>query len=295
MKQQRAWALLMLWAVPGLWSSNYLIARAAQGVIAPHVLALGRWAVALAVMLPFVWHALKTAPSGWWRTEWRQCLVLGALGMWVCGAWVYIGGQSTSAMNIGLIYAAAPVGIAVVGVWLGHERLSAAKWAAMAMALGGVLWVISKGKPQQLLGLRLNPGDAWVMGASAAWVAYSVLLARWKSALAPQARLAVIVLGGLIVMLPFTVLELALIDAPPFSGKALALVLAAALLPGAISYSAHSYVQRELGVARTALMLYLAPLYAAVLAWWLLGEPPQAYHAFGAALILPSIWLATRR
>ena len=41
--------------------------------------------------------------------------------------------------------------------------------------------------------------------------------------------------------------------------------------------------------------LYLAPVYGALGAWWVLGEVPGWYHAAGAALILPSIWLATRR
>ena len=73
------------------------------------------------------------------------------------------------------------------------------------------------------------------------------------------------------------------------------LVVLAALLPGALSYTSYAYIQRELGATRTGLMLYLSPLYAALLAWALLGEPPRGYHAVGAALILPSIWLATRR
>jgi drug/metabolite transporter (DMT)-like permease len=42
-------------------------------------------------------------------------------------------------------------------------------------------------------------------------------------------------------------------------------------------------------------MLYLAPVYGAVGAWFVLGERPGWHHAVGAALILPSIWLATRR
>jgi drug/metabolite transporter (DMT)-like permease len=42
-------------------------------------------------------------------------------------------------------------------------------------------------------------------------------------------------------------------------------------------------------------MMYLAPLYAALGGWTVLGEPPRWYHAVGAVLILPSIWLATRR
>jgi drug/metabolite transporter (DMT)-like permease len=42
-------------------------------------------------------------------------------------------------------------------------------------------------------------------------------------------------------------------------------------------------------------MLYLPPIYGALLAWLVLGEKPGWHHLAGAALILPSIWLATRR
>jgi drug/metabolite transporter (DMT)-like permease len=48
-------------------------------------------------------------------------------------------------------------------------------------------------------------------------------------------------------------------------------------------------------VARTALVMYLAPIYGALGAWWLLGEAPGWHHLVGAALILPSIRLATSR
>jgi hypothetical protein len=68
------------------------------------------------------------------------------------------------------------------------------------------------------------------------------------------------------------------------------------VLPGVLSYGAYSFLQRELGAARTALMLYLTPVYAPLLAWLLLGEVPQAGTTWpGAALILPSIWLAVTR
>jgi drug/metabolite transporter (DMT)-like permease len=74
----------------------------------------------------------------------------------------------------------------------------------------------------------------------------------------------------------------------------LLLVLLAGTVPGVLSYGAHAYLQREVGAARTALMLYLAPLNSAALAWLVLGEAPGWYHAVGAALILPAIALATR-
>ena len=96
------------------------------------------------------------------------------------------------------------------------------------------------------------------------------------------------------ISLPSTLAEALLLPSPALGWQALGLVLAAAVLPGALSYGAYSFLQRELGAARTALMLYLTPVYAPLMAWVLLGEVPRWDHAAGALLILPSIALATR-
>jgi len=287
------WAQVLLFVVPAFWSSNYLIARLASGVIHPHALAFGRWALALALMLPFVgvqlWRRRRE-----WRREWLQLLVLGALGMWICGAWVYIGGQSTSATNIALVYAATPVAITVVSVKMLRERMSAAQRLAVAAALLGVLFVIAKGRLAHLAAVRFTAGDGWIVAAAVSWTAYSVLQQRWASVLTPAARLAAIIAGGLVVLAPFVLYE-ALTQPPlPWGERAWLLIVLAALLPGVLSYGAYAYLQRELGAARTALLLYLSPVYAAFGAWVVLGETPGWYHLAGGALILPSIWLATR-
>ena len=287
-------AQLLLWLVPALWSSNYLIARLANGVIAPHQLALGRWSLALAFMLPFVGLGLWRGRALWLR-EWKQLLVLGALGMWICGAFVYLGGQSTSATNIGLIYAATPVVIVAVGTRLLHERMSRRQIAGVVLALAGVLYVITQGRLEDLLKVRFTVGDAWIVAAAVSWAAYSVLLKYWPSALGPAERLAAISAAGVLVLLPFTALEAWAQPQPALSLPALGLVALAALVPGVLSYAAYSYLQRELGASRTALMMYLSPVYAAFGAWAVLGEAPGWHHAVGAALILPSIALATRR
>jgi drug/metabolite transporter (DMT)-like permease len=287
-------ATTLLWVTPALWSSNYVIARAADGVIAPHLLALGRWSLAWLLMLPLAGGVLVRAwPQ--WRGEWRRLLLLGALGMWICGAFVYQGAQSTSATNIGLIYAATPVAIALAGARLLGERVSAAQRVGMALALAGVLYVIARGEPARLAQVRFSVGDGWILAAAVSWVAYTVLLQRWPSALAPGPRLAAITAGGLVVLLPLTLAEALVAPGPPLGWRAVGLIVAAALLPGFFSYQAYGYMLRELGTARSALVMYLAPVYAAGIAWALLGEPPQPYHAVGAALILPSIWLASRK
>lgn len=287
-------AQALIFITPAMWSVNYLVARWAPGVIAPHALALGRWAIA-ALLLGFVCRAELWTKRGLIMAEWRQFIVLGALGMWVCGAFVYIGGRSTQAVNIGLLYSVAPVLIALISaLWL-HERFTALQGLGVVSALAGVVMILLKGDWDTLAHLRINPGDAWVAIAVLCWAAYSLLLRAWPSAFGPVARLTLTAVGGIVVLIPFTVWEAVAWLPTELSWKSLGLVLMAALIPGAGSYAAYSYMQRKLGVAKVGTVLYLGPLYSALLAWGVLGERIEWYHGVGALLILPGIWLSTRR
>ena len=51
----------------------------------------------------------------------------------------------------------------------------------------------------------------------------------------------------------------------------------------------------DVGAARVAMVLYLGPLYSAAIGWAVLGERIEWFHAVGALLILPGIWLSTQR
>lgn len=292
---RRRLALALILVTPALWAANYWVARKAPGVIEPHLLAFLRWATALGLMLPLAWTSLRRHWPTWLVREWPDLLLLGALGMWICGAFVYIGGQTTTATNIGLLYAASPVLITVFSArWLG-ERLGFGQWAGLGLALAGMGLILAKGRVENLLAVRFTPGDWWIVVATVAWTAYSLLLRARPSVLDPFARLAAITAGGLVVLFPFTAAEAIWIAAPTWSWQALWLVVVSAVLPGFLAYQAYSFMQGELGAARTALVMYLGPLYAAAMAWALLGEAPQWFHAAGAALILPGLWLSTRR
>ena len=82
-------------------------------------------------------------------------LLLGALGMWICGAWVYIGAQSTSATNIALIYTLSPVFIALVSTFWLRERLGLTQWLGIALAFVGLVHVVIRGQWVALAEVRL--------------------------------------------------------------------------------------------------------------------------------------------
>ena len=260
------------------------------------MLALLRWSLAGLVLAVFAWPELRAKRALLARYAWHY-LVLGGLGMWMCGAWVYIGARSTTATNIALIYALSPVFIALASaLWL-REQLGKLQWLGIALALTGLVHVVIKGQWGQLSQVQFVVGDVWILGCTIAWTLYCLLLKRWPSDLSSLARLVLIIAGGVLLLLPLALVELASglpMTHTVWDAKTAALVVAVALMPGAGAYLAYATVQKQLGAARASLTLYLGPLYAALAAWAVLGEPIRAYHLVGAAVILPAIYLASR-
>ncbi len=283
-----------MFLTPAMWSANYIVARAAPDTIGPHLLAFSRWFLALCLMLPFALPELK---DKWpqYRSEWRRSLFLGGLGMWVCGAFVYIGGHTTEALNIGLLYAIAPVLIAVASAILFDDKLQGFQLLGLCMSLVGMLIIVLQGHWQNLIEINFTRGDLWILTAVICWTIYSILLKKWPSVLSTFSRLAIITAGGVFVLIPFTFVEVLSVGPPIDIGKALLIVVIAAVLPGFGAYQAYSFLQQEVGAARAGLVLYVSPLYTAIIAWWLLAEPPHWYHAAGACLILPGMYLAMKQ
>lgn len=287
---------VLIFATPAFWSINYLVARTAPAFVAPHMLAFTRWGLAALLLGLFAWPELKAKRHLIWAERWH-CLALGMLGMWMCGAWVYIGARTTSASNIALIYALSPVFIALAAALFLKEHLRKRQWLGVVLALLGLVHVVIQGHWATIVNTEFVAGDGWIVGCAIAWAVYSILLKRWPSPFSPLARLVLIGAAGAVFTLPLALLEAA-------SGMAYSqtvwglttviIVLAAAVFPSSGAYLAYSLLQKNIGAARTALVLYLGPLYAAALAWFALGEPLQMYHAIGAAVILPGIFLASQ-
>lgn len=276
-----------------MWAVNYAVAKVAPGIISPHVLALGRWFLA-GLILAFI------AREELWRERvstlnaWPQYLTLGTLGMLICGAWVYWAGETTTTINIALIYAASPV-LITLGAVLGlKEQFSFKQGVGISIALLGVLHVVVKGQWAALSQVIWVVGDGLIVVAVMSWAAYALLLKKWRSPLSSTARLAASCIGGSVVLLPFALFEWFATSHSDWSFNATALVLLAAIFPGVGAYWAYDFCQKTLGANRVAATLCLGPLYGSLVGWYLFNESLNLHHAIGAALILPGIYLASQ-
>lgn len=287
-------AQIMLFITPAMFTTNMVMARATAEFIPPVALAFWRWSGVCLLLGLFcgreLWRQRKAI-----RQEAGQFLVLGFLGMVVCGAGVYWGAASTTATNIGLIYATSPVIIILLSrLWFG-EAMSLRQGIGTALALSGVLVIVLKGDIDVLHSLSFSLGDLLMLAAAIAWAIYAVLLKRWPSRLSVNGRLAGITGAGALLLLPALLLEGALAGPPVWDNRTLLVIATLIIVPGIGAYGSYSYMTKHLGPSRTGLILYLSPIYTALMAWALLGEHFAFYHWIGSALVLPGLYIATHK
>jgi len=291
----RNWALLLLILAPALLCSNMIVARAVADTIPPFTLAFSRWLLTVLIMLPFIgrqfWQSRAVI-----RREWKQLLLLGFLGMGICGAFPYIGAQTTSATNIGLIYALSPIFI-IVFARIGYQvQLQKRQLLGVAFAFVGVIVIVAKGDWQRLLNLSFSVGDLWILVAAASWGFYSLWQGHLKTQLGLFLRFTAMSIGGTIALAPFAVYELSqqlpFIVTDQLFNTFIMTIAFLAIISSITAYAAYAHIQKILGASTASLVMYAIPLYTAAMAWVLLDERLQSFHFSGALLILPGLFLA---
>jgi drug/metabolite transporter (DMT)-like permease len=285
----RFWAspYLLLTLVALFWAGNAVAGRAVRDVVPPFTLALVRWSGALALVAPFARRPL-IADFPVIRTHWRVVLLLGLLGIAAFNALLYSGVHFTTATNALLIQAAIPPLIAAFGFTLFGDRTGARQVGAMLLSLAGVIIVVCAGDPRILLHLKIGLGDGLILGASAVWALYTVLL-RKRPAVHPLSFLAVTFAIGVIAMAPLAVLEWDLGRVVVWGPTALGAMAYVAVFPSLAAYLLYTRGVDLIGAARAGQFVNLMPLFGAVLAVLLLGEPLRGFHLLGGGLIVAGI------
>jgi drug/metabolite transporter (DMT)-like permease len=170
-----------------------------------------------------------------------------------------------------------------------------------ALSITGVLLVLSRGQLEFLLGLRLVPGDAYVLLASIAWAFYSWMLTQpGQEPIAIRSDWAAFLMAQIAFGLGWSGLfaagEWALTDAHiRWSWPLMGALLFVAVGPALLAYRCWAAGVQRAGPSVAGFFSNLTPLFAAVLSSALLGEIPHAYHAGAFALIVGGIVVSSRR
>ena len=288
----------LLTVPPILWAGNAVVGRMMNGLVPPITLNFLRWALAFVFLLPLAGWVLRRG-SGLW-THWKRFAVLGLLGVGCYNALQYLALKTSTPLNVTLVAASSPVWMLGIGaLWFG-QRISQRQLAGAALSIAGVLFVLSRGDWDQLMQVRLVPGDLYVLLATAAWAFYSWLLVRpgdppeirgdWAAFLMAQVALG-LVWSGL-----FAAGEWAAGDTHIEWGWPLAAALVyVAVGPAILAYRCWGMGVNRVGPNIAGFFANLTPLFAAVMSAAFLGELPHLYHAIAFVLIVGGIVVSSRR
>lgn len=289
----RLWryAPLLLCLTMLFWAGNSIAGRAMAGVVPPMAMSFWRWALALVLITPFAWPHLKVDRAELVR-RWPTVLALSATGVASFGAFLYLGLETTTALNSLLMQAAIPPLILLFGLVFLKERTTVRQTIGVGLSLLGVLVVIAQGRPWDLLHLDIHPGDGFILIGVLLYAVYSMLL-RKRPDVHPLSLLWVTFACALLLLAPAYAWEMSQGRMFSPTPRALAGLAYVVVFPSFLAYLFFNRGVQLLGPASAAHFMHLMPVFGSVLAVVLLGEAFHGFHAVGVGLIGAGILLAS--
>jgi drug/metabolite transporter (DMT)-like permease len=290
----RPWAFVVLAVAMAIAAGNPVVGRAVVAEVPPVALTFWRFIAAVVVLGLFGAIPLWRQRALFLR-HWKMMLAMGAPGIAGYNAFLYLGVQTTTAINAALITATVPVVVVAMIAVVHRERVSVKLALGMTIGLFGVAVTVMRGDLAVLLNLAFVPGDLLMLVAVFGFSFYSLLLRDLPKGLHPVAFMLVIHTIALITVAPFYAWEISAGITFVPSGGAVAAILYVGVMATAVSFSMYNWAVSAVGVGSASQFIYLAPVFASLMAVAFLGETFRGFHLVGVILIFGGIYVATRR
>lgn len=283
-----AYAVLVLAAL--FWGGNVVAVRLAVGNVSPMILASLRWLVVLTMLAPVAVPACMAAAEQL-RIHWRPILWMGAFGLTVPNALIFVAAQTTSALNMAIFLGATPAFV-FLGALLWHRAVSRPlQLLGMAGTLAGVAVAAAQGDVERLGSLQIHAGDIFVLLSCVTGAAYQLVL-RDTPPLPPLALFYAMALVAFAVSLPLAAAEALLGQAVAPTPDGWAVVAYVGLFPTLLSSFFMMRGIQLIGPRRASLFINLTPVFASLFAVILLDEAVEGFHVASVALVLGGILLS---
>ena len=276
-----------------IWSGNFLIARGLNDKIPPVSLAFWRWAVATAVLLPFVIKSIY-AQRRLLIEHLGYLIVTSVLGVSIFNTLIYMAGRSTSALNLSLISITFPVFTIVLSRIFLKEPVTKSRIWGVIIIIFGVILLISEGSLNSFLGMSFAIGDLWMLLASLIFAIYSLLVKSRPLEIKPPSFLGSTFLIGLVFLLPVYLLSLMSSEIVVYDKIAIYSILYIGIFASIVAYFLWNRSVDLLGPSKASMIYYSIPLFSGLLAYIFLKEQVSLVHLFSGILIISGILIASR-
>jgi drug/metabolite transporter (DMT)-like permease len=276
-----------------MWGGVFVAGRYLALQLPPFTVGALRFLVASAVLLPLVRLREGGLPRLGAR-ERRTMILLGLTGVFAFSGFFFAGLERVPAGRGALIMALNPI-VTALAMWLFfRERLDAARWLGIALALAGVAVIIARGELERLFAGALGPGELLLFGSVAGWVAYTLVGRQILGRVSVLAATTYATLFGTAMLVAAAAFErpwaaVAALDATGWVAVAYIGVF------GTVAAFLFFYDGvRHIGPSRTAVFSNLVPVFGVSLAAALLDEPVLASMIVGGVMVIGGVLLTSR-
>jgi drug/metabolite transporter (DMT)-like permease len=286
----QAYLLLVLTAL--LWGGNAVASKLAVGEVSPMALTTLRWLVACGALA----IVARRPIAAQWRElmPWRGSIVLmGALGFTAFNALFYAAAHHTSAVNLTIMQGSMPILVLIGSRAAFGTRISWVQVVGMAATLAGVALTASHGNVATLRDLDFNIGDVWMLLACVLYAGYTLGL-RNRPPVAGIVYFAALAGVACMTSLPLLAIEVARGTFQWPTPTGIAIIVYVGLFPSLVSQLTFMRAVELIGPGRAGLFINLVPVFGALLAVLVLGEPFAPYQAVALAMVLGGIYVAER-
>ena len=273
-----------------IWGSTFAVTKAALAEVPPLLLALLRFAVASAVLVPMAQArgGLRLLPR---PRPLLDLALMGLVGVTLFYVAYNLSLVYTSATEAALVQGSIPAVTALLAVAALGEPLGARRALGIGTSVLGVAVVVLGGgggadAPNPLL------GDLLMLGASCCWAAFTIVGRRLRRA--PQlAVTAYSTLIGTLLLVPAGAYDLAARPPAAVSAGTWAAVLFLGVVASALPLLLWNRALLHLDAGQATNFLNLLPLVRVVTTAALLGELPAPVQLLGGLLVMAGVWLSS--
>jgi drug/metabolite transporter (DMT)-like permease len=282
---------LILTAV--FWGGTFVAGRIAAREMGPFSAAFLRFVMASVFLFGFAFKSHGRIPT-LDRKQFFFVVLLGLTGVFAYNACFFSGLKTITASRASLIIASQPAFIALLSSWLFRERLDSLKIPGIMLSIAGAVTVISHGHPLTIFSNSVGPGELFILGCVASWVAYSLIGKAAMKSLSPLLAVTWSCGIGAVCLLPFALAEGVFRNIGGFSLMAWLGILYLGFFGSALGFIWYYEGIKAIGPARAGIFINLVPVSAVVLAYLMLGETLDASLVAGAVLVISGVYLMNR-
>jgi len=275
------------------WGASFIATKIALQDITPVTIVWLRFTMGVVILgIAVVLRRQFTLPE---KGEWGYFALLGFLGI-TFHQWLQSNGLQTSqAGTTAWIVATTPIFMALLGWLILKEGLGWIKSLGILLAFLGVLLVVSEGNLASVsIGRFGAPGDILILISAVNWAVFSALSRRGlKQYPASLMMFYVMALGWFFTSLLFLTTK-APSEIQNLTLNGWAGVAFLGIFCSGLAYIAWYDALKALTTAQTGVFLYIEPLVAVVVAFFILGEAITVASLVGGGIILFGVWLVNR-